>query len=46
MSRQKLAEQRGGHWRDGTFEEAVSEGIRTGRIAPLPLGWLKATHRH
>lgn len=32
-------------WREGSFEEAVKEGIREGRLEELPLGWLKVT-RH
>lgn len=47
MSREKLAESCGAdHWRDGTFQEAVREGIRTGRLEELPMGWLKATLGH
>jgi hypothetical protein len=47
MSREKLAESCGAdHWRDGTFQEAVREGIRTGRIEEMPMGWLKATLGH
>lgn len=43
MPRQKLAESCGAtRWREGTFEEAVQEGIRVGRIRQLPLGWLEA----
>jgi hypothetical protein len=29
-------------WREGTFEEAVSVGVREGRLARLPFQWLKA----
>jgi len=47
MSREKLAHSCGAdHWRDGTFEEAVREGIRSGRLQEMPMGWLKATHGH
>lgn len=30
-------------WREGTFEEAVSAGIRGGRLEQMPFHWLKAT---
>ena len=29
-------------WREGTFEEAVSEGVRQGRLEWMPFHWLKA----
>jgi hypothetical protein len=29
-------------WREGTFQEAVREGIRQGHLRELPLGWLAA----
>jgi hypothetical protein len=29
-------------WREGTFEEAVAVGVREGRLAWMPFGWLKA----
>ena len=29
-------------WREGSFEEAVSVGVRQGRLAWLPFHWLKA----
>jgi hypothetical protein len=31
-----------GHWREGTFEEAVSVCVREGRLARLPFHQLKA----
>lgn len=47
MSQVKLAESCGsGRWREGTFEEAVQEGLRAGRLKQLPLGWIEATSRH
>lgn len=32
-------------WREGSFEEAVREGLRDGRLTELPLGWLKVARR-
>jgi len=29
-------------WREGSFEEAVSIGVRDGRLAWMPFNWLKA----
>ena len=29
-------------WREGSFEEAVSVGVREGRLAWMPFHWLKA----
>lgn len=29
-------------WREGSFEEAVSVGVRQGRLAWMPFRWLKA----
>ncbi len=29
------------HWREGTFQEAVREGVRQGRLRQLPLGWVE-----
>ena len=46
MRREALAEAvRAQNWRDGTFQEAVREGLRRGTLSRLPLGWLKATRR-
>lgn len=43
MPRQRLAESCGAdHWREGTFEEALHEGVRTGALRELPLGWIEA----
>lgn len=43
MPRAKLAESaRAERWHEGSFEEAVSEGIRQGKLRELPLGWLEA----
>ena len=43
MPRATLARRTGaGRWREGTFEEAVREGLRTGRLEELPLSWLEA----
>ena len=33
---------RADRWREGTFEEAVSEGVRQGRLQWMPFHWLKA----
>lgn len=44
MPRERLAECCGAeHWREGTFEEAIREGVRTGKLKQLPLGWIEAT---
>ncbi len=32
-------------WREGSFEEAVQEGVRQGTLKNLPLGWVEATRR-
>ena len=32
-------------WREGSFEAAVREGVRQGRLKELPLGWLEAARR-
>jgi hypothetical protein len=46
MPRARLAEISGSRgWREGTFEQAVKEGIRSGKLEQLPLGWLKGTDR-
>jgi hypothetical protein len=46
MPRGRLAEISGSRdWREGTFEQAVKEGIRSGKLEQLPLGWLKGTDR-
>ena len=46
MHRARLAEISGSRdWREGTFEQAVKEGIRCGKLEQLPLGWLKGTDR-
>lgn len=29
-------------WREGTFEEAVSAGVREGRLELMPFCWVKA----
>lgn len=43
MPRQRLARDCGAErWHEGTFEEAVREGIRTGKLRQLPLGWVEA----
>lgn len=43
MPRERLARLAGAeHWREGTFEEAVSEGVRQGRLEWMPFHWLKA----
>ncbi len=33
---------RADRWREGTFQEAVSVGVREGRLAWMPFHWLKA----
>ncbi|MBV9818988.1 MAG: hypothetical protein JOZ07_11655 [Solirubrobacterales bacterium] len=44
MSEAKLAEAvQAERWREGTFEEAVREGVRQGRLRKLALGWIEAT---
>ncbi len=44
MPREKLAESCGAErWREGTFEEAIREGVRLGTLRQLPLGWIEAT---
>ncbi len=43
MHRDKLAQSCGTErWREGTFEEAIEEGVRTGALRRLPLGWIEA----
>jgi hypothetical protein len=43
MPRERLADLAGAdRWREGTFEEAVSEGVRQGRLQWMPFHWLKA----
>jgi hypothetical protein len=43
MPRKALAKTtRADRWREGSFEEAVREGIRQGRLRDLPLGWIEA----
>jgi hypothetical protein len=32
-------------WREGSFEAAVREGVRQGKLRELPLGWLAAAWR-
>lgn len=29
-------------WREGSFEEALREGVRQGRLERMPFGWVKA----
>ncbi|HET8977005.1 MAG TPA: hypothetical protein VFN87_02545 [Solirubrobacteraceae bacterium] len=44
MPRRKLADGCGAtHWREGTLEEAIHEGVRLGKLRELPLGWIEAT---
>ena len=44
MPRHRLAERCGAdRWREGTFEEAIHEGVRLGMLRELPLGWIEAT---
>lgn len=44
MPRQRLAQSCGAErWREGTFEEALKEGVRLGKLKSLPLGWVEAT---
>lgn len=46
MPRARLADISGSRsWREGTFEQAVKQGIRSGKLEQLPLGWLKSTDR-
>jgi len=46
MPRDRLADlAHADRWRDGTFEEAVSVGVRQGRLEWMPFQWLKATRR-
>ncbi|HEY5431204.1 MAG TPA: hypothetical protein VIK04_18955 [Solirubrobacteraceae bacterium] len=43
MHRDRLARLCGAeHWREGTFEEAIREGERTGALRQIPLGWIAA----
>lgn len=43
MPRERLAATCGAdRWREGTFEEAVREGVREGKLRELPLGWIEA----
>lgn len=45
MPRDKLAKSCGAdHWREGTFEEAIREGVRLGALRQLPLGWVEANN--
>lgn len=47
MPRAKLAQSCGARrWREGTFDEAIQEGLRVGAIRQLPFGWLEATWGH
>jgi len=47
MHRDRLAHTCGAErWREGSFEEAVTEGVRTGLLRKLPLGWLTAERDH
>jgi hypothetical protein len=44
MPKERLADVTGAdRWREGTFEEAVSVGVRAGRLKRLAFDWLKAT---
>lgn len=44
MRRDRLAERcRADRWREGTFEEAVQQGVKTGQLRRLPLGWIAAS---
>lgn len=44
MHKRRLARDCGAeHWREGTLEEAISEGERRGVLRRLPLGWIEAT---
>jgi hypothetical protein len=46
MSRERLAAACAvTRWREGSFEAAVKEGVRQGRLKELPLGWLEAARR-
>lgn len=43
MPRERLADQcHADRWHEGTFQEAVQQGLRTHRLQELPMGWLKA----
>lgn len=43
MHRDRLAQDCGAdRWREGTFEEAIREGVRLGMLRQLPLGWVEA----
>jgi len=43
MPRHKLAEAcAADRWREGTVEEAIRAGVRSGRLRELPLGWVEA----
>lgn len=43
MPRERLARTCGAdRWREGTFEEALVEGLRTGQLRQLPLDWIEA----
>ena len=44
MPKERLAElSHADRWREGNFEEAVSAGVREGRLTWLAFRWLKAT---
>lgn len=44
MPRGRLMELCGAkRWREGSFDEAVAEGVRQGRLRELPLGWVEST---
>jgi hypothetical protein len=46
MPRARLAEISGSRgWREGIFQQAVKQGISSGKLEQLPLGWLKSTDR-
>ncbi len=46
MPRHRLVQRCGAHrWREGTFEEAVRQGLRTGQLRQLPLDWFAAGTR-
>ena len=43
MPRDTLAKTCGADaWHEGSFEEAIREGVRSGRLRELPLGWVEA----
>lgn len=43
MSQHRLAQTCGAaRWREGTFEEAVLQGLRAGQLRRLPFGWIAA----